>query len=291
MFIYMIVNHVTGKYYVGQHKGANLRQYLQQKFYEARKRLSAKSHLYASIRKHGRDAFSIHALLSDVQTKSELDQHEKDFIAFLRARDPEFGYNICKGGEGYTGPLTEKMKNAWRAGNLKHWDNLNNLVGKTFGRLTVTSKAEQRKSGVGRKGRRLWNCQCSCGNTSVVPTSALKSGAIKSCGCLISEAATRRVGGSDLTGMRFGRLNVEGDSGRCPRSQKLWRCKCECGEVVFVRTSALNSGRQRSCGCLKDKNKTLRLEACRLRDEGLRLTDIAKQLNIPVPTCHGWIHR
>jgi len=36
MFIYLIVNHTTGKYYVGQHKGDNLKKYLQRKFSEAR---------------------------------------------------------------------------------------------------------------------------------------------------------------------------------------------------------------------------------------------------------------
>jgi group I intron endonuclease len=102
MFIYLIANHVTGKYYVGQHKGNNLKRYLQQKFYEADRRLGGKSYLYASMRKHGRSAFSIHALLSDVQTKIELDRCEKDFILFLKSRDHNYGYNICRGGEGRT---------------------------------------------------------------------------------------------------------------------------------------------------------------------------------------------
>ncbi len=114
MFIYLIVNHITGKYYVGQHKSADLQHYLQQKFYEAEHRLKARSYLYASMRKHGREAFTIHALLSDVQTRSELDTYERDFIAFLRSQDPEYGYNICRGGEGFTGPHTEQWKEKMR---------------------------------------------------------------------------------------------------------------------------------------------------------------------------------
>jgi len=110
MFIYLIVNHSTEKYYVGQHKGNNLKQYLQKKFYEADKRLGGQSRLYASMRKHGRDVFTIHALLSDVQTKPELDQYERDFIAFLRSQDPEYGYNVCRGGEGFTGPHSSKTR-------------------------------------------------------------------------------------------------------------------------------------------------------------------------------------
>ena len=109
MFIYLIVNHITGKYYIGQHKGNNLKKYLQQKVSQAWYELKRKghgrgSHLFNSIRKHGREAFTIHALLSDIKTRPELDQHEKDFIAFLKSRDHEFGYNICRGGEGGNGP-------------------------------------------------------------------------------------------------------------------------------------------------------------------------------------------
>ena len=48
--------------------------------------------------------WSIHALRSDIQDKAELDQTERDFIKFLRSQDPEYGYNICRGGEGFTGP-------------------------------------------------------------------------------------------------------------------------------------------------------------------------------------------
>ncbi len=130
MFIYLIVNRVTGKYYVGQHKGSNLRKYLQTKLSDAFKGRGGRSRLYASIRKHGREAFTIHALLSDVQTRAELDAYEKDFIAVLRSQDPEYGYNICRGGEGFTGPhsleakvkVTEALKKRWtEPGFREHW--------------------------------------------------------------------------------------------------------------------------------------------------------------------------
>ncbi len=110
MFIYLIVNHITGKYYVGQHKGADLKKYFQRKFSDARHDKGS-SYLFRSMRKHPLPCdWSIHALLSDVQTKAELDQYEKDFIVFLRSRDHEYGYNICKGGEGHTGPHTETTR-------------------------------------------------------------------------------------------------------------------------------------------------------------------------------------
>jgi hypothetical protein len=102
MFIYLIVNHVTGKYYVGQHKG---------KFWDARHQRNGRSYLYNSMRKYPDPSlWSIHALLSDIETREELDQREKEFIEFLRSRDPEYGYNICKGGEGFTGPHSEATR-------------------------------------------------------------------------------------------------------------------------------------------------------------------------------------
>ena len=126
MFIYLIVNHVTGKYYVGQHKGENLKKYLQQKLSQARYELKRKghsrgSHLFKSMRKHGREAFTIHALLSDIQTRSELDQHEKDFITFLKSQDSEYGYNICRGGEGRTGSLTAESRKKMSLNNCRYW--------------------------------------------------------------------------------------------------------------------------------------------------------------------------
>jgi hypothetical protein len=42
--------------------------------------------------KYGGNAFSIHALLSDIETKQELDRKEREFIEYLRSRDPEYGY-------------------------------------------------------------------------------------------------------------------------------------------------------------------------------------------------------
>ena len=138
MFIYLIVNHTSGKYYVGQHKGTNLKKYLQVKLGQAKYELKRKghgggSHLFNSMRKHDPSVWSIHALISDIQTKEELDQTEKDFISFLRSQDPEYGYNICKGGEGFTGThspearakVTEALKQRWATPGFKqHWSSI-----------------------------------------------------------------------------------------------------------------------------------------------------------------------
>ena len=116
MFIYLIVNRETGKYYIGQHKGNNLKKYLQTKLSSARHHHNGQSHLFNSMRKYPQSSlWSIHALRSDIQTREELDKTERDFIKFLKAQNPEYGYNICRGGEGFTGthsPATRQKLSA-----------------------------------------------------------------------------------------------------------------------------------------------------------------------------------
>lgn len=105
MFIYVIVNSETLKIYIGQHKGPDLGKYLSKKFYVANHGTSGtRSHLYASMRKHPRDSWSIHALVSGIESREELNELEKHFIQVLKVQHPDIGYNICDGGEGYTGP-------------------------------------------------------------------------------------------------------------------------------------------------------------------------------------------
>jgi len=65
-----------------------------------------------------------------------------------------------------------------------------NLIGMTFGRLTVISRAESRPEGKARKLRVWWNCQCECGNEVAVCGKKLvgKIGnRTLSCGCLHNE--------------------------------------------------------------------------------------------------------
>lgn len=61
-------------------------------------------------------------------------------------------------------------------------DDLTNCV---FGKLTVISRAEN----IGK--RVAWNCICECGNKKVVSATNLKSGNVKSCGCLKKEVITK----------------------------------------------------------------------------------------------------
>jgi|SRR5450631_309226 len=116
--------------------------------------------------------------------------------------------------------------------------------GQRYGKLLVISKS------VNDSNKTYWNCQCDCGNTTVVYAGKLSSGLTKSCGCLRHEAGERRV--IDRVGQRFSRLvvleRVESDK------KVMWRCLCDCGNESIVDSANLADGHSRSCGCLvKDK--------------------------------------
>lgn len=59
------------------------------------------------------------------------------------------------------------------------------LTGQRFNRLTVIERAGS------KNGFAAWKCLCECGNITVVRSSHLKSGHIKSCGCLNRERITK----------------------------------------------------------------------------------------------------
>src|SRR5271166_3868483 len=128
MFIYLIVNHVTGKYYVGKTKETSLKRYWQKQKSRILNRTgqTSKPYLYNSVRKHGWENFTIHALLSSFTSEEECLACEKDFISFLRARDPEYGYNICAGGRGTIGwkPSTETRARQSASNKGKHRERL-----------------------------------------------------------------------------------------------------------------------------------------------------------------------
>lgn len=67
-------------------------------------------------------------------------------------------------------------------------EKLINLMGKTFGRLTVIARADDYvlESGCMQVN---WVCRCTCGETRNVRSSRLRGGVTRSCGCLRRERA------------------------------------------------------------------------------------------------------
>ena len=71
------------------------------------------------------------------------------------------------------------------------------LSGKKFGRLKVINIAYKKNYNY------YWNCICDCGKQKIVMGSHLRSGRIKSCGCLSIEALKKRATTHGLTKTRI----------------------------------------------------------------------------------------
>lgn len=60
----------------------------------------------------------------------------------------------------------------------------------------------------------------------------------------------------DLTGMRFGRLEVLGFSHINKLHRAVWKCKCDCGAIKNIDGLHLRQGTALSCGCLHKEKFT-----------------------------------
>lgn len=133
--------------------------------------------------------------------------------------------------------------------------NFIDLTGQRFSRLTVVCRAEDRLTPKGKR-RAMWKCQCDCGNITLVQTNNLRSGQVRSCGCLQREnqGAVNSRRAKDLTGMKYGRLTVlkAGETRIMNNGNhvKTWICKCECGNIKEIIGYSLTSGHTKSCGCI-----------------------------------------
>lgn len=120
------------------------------------------------------------------------------------------------------------------------------LKGEKFGRLLVIRDSGQRKN-----NRVVWECQCNCGNVAYVVSSYLLSGETQSCGCLQKERTAQAVF-DDITNCRFGKLIALSPTKKRDNHSVVWKCQCDCGNIVYVSGTEMRKGHTSSCGCLKE---------------------------------------
>lgn len=77
------------------------------------------------------------------------------------------------------------------------------MIGKKFGRLTVIQLS---KIGIDRESH--WECVCECGEKTIVRGYHLRSGRVKSCGCLMREVARMPRGYSTRGNTKHGGSNT-----------------------------------------------------------------------------------
>ena len=115
------------------------------------------------------------------------------------------------------------------------------ISGQHFYKLTAISRLEN----AGKNGE--WKCLCDCGNETIVSIYNLKSGKIKSCGCLKHAPA---YNAKDFTGRKFGMLTAVERLPQYNGRGTFYRCLCECGREKIVCSGNLISGHTRSCGVI-----------------------------------------
>ena len=120
------------------------------------------------------------------------------------------------------------------------------MIGQKFNHLTVLERAENDKNGNAR-----WLCECDCKDHTqrIVLGTSLRSGNTKSCGCIKRQPWNGST--QDLTNQRFGQLvALEPTDQRTKTGAIIWKCQCDCGNIVYTSTVELNRGHKLSCGCI-----------------------------------------
>lgn len=110
------------------------------------------------------------------------------------------------------------------------------LIGQTFGKLTVVSKNTAKPN--------YWLCKCECGGISSFRIDRLKDGISWHCGCIPRQLPM------DLTGQKFGRLTAIRLAPKTTKRNR-WECLCDCGNPAVVDMGCLRDGNTMSCGCLQ----------------------------------------
>lgn len=109
-----------------------------------------------------------------------------------------------------------------------------------------------------------------CGNVFVAPQYRLNATPknknkkpIKQCpSCSRIETNTRisskgKETIKDLTGERFGKLVVLEPTNKREQRSVVWKCQCDCGNIIECKSIDLTRGHTKSCGCLKSKGELL----------------------------------
>lgn len=152
------------------------------------------------------------------------------------------------------------------------------ITGNRYGRLVALTRINVGYDGVN------WECQCDCGNTMVCSVHRLRAGNTRSCGCYKKER-TSETHVKNMIGTRIGKFVVIEDCGSDEQGGKMWKCKCDCGNIFIAPGRDLRYGKYVSCGCYKLENarmSAMQPENCRKRSMALSIRgmQLRGELNI-----------
>ena len=130
---------------------------------------------------------------------------------------------------------------------------MKNEIGNKYGKLLVIKKAPRPEN---RPKGTYWLCKCDCGNYKVIRGADLRSGHVNSCGCLYGQHSVKNE-----IGNKYGRLTVIERAEKQGIRGALWKCQCNCGNIIIVSGGDLRNGSVQSCGCLvKERSRAANLK-------------------------------
>lgn len=128
----------------------------------------------------------------------------------------------------------------------KRTETLSGEIGKTYGKLTITSFTESIDY------RTAVNARCVCGNEKAYVLRDIQSGNTKSCGCSKISARVEkcREDAKTLIGSVFGKLTILSVVDKTEGKTEVF-CRCSCGTEGQFKLNTLKTGNTTSCGCAK----------------------------------------
>ena len=149
-----------------------------------------------------------------------------------------------------------------------------NLLGIRFNKLVVLGISSQKRL----NGGPLWRCLCDCGKEVDARSECLRSKITKSCGKDIC-----RHDFINLTGHKYGKLTVLGFE-KVRKSNRHWKCLCECGDITYLSSYLLTKGKviscSHSCGGTLPNNQAIVNRAYRSHLAMAKSRDIVSYLTI-----------
>ena len=134
-------------------------------------------------------------------------------------------------------------------------------LGKEIFYLTPISESSE----LAKDGSKQWNFRCVCGKIITDTPYRVMSGHKKSCGCMRYKNIKRKTGkrpaarvdAVSMIGRSKNRLTVIGYEREMEKGRVKLKCRCDCGNIVFVLPYQFENGAVQSCGCIRgEKRKT-----------------------------------
>lgn len=150
------------------------------------------------------------------------------------------------------GTIKEISAQNLKSGTSTHCGCENNIdySGEKFGEITVLRPYDKK---VG--SHKTWECECSCGNKMYITTYDIIAKKKKSCGC-VNRIKYRTKCEEKVVGKKFGKLRVLESTDISKNGDILYKCQCDCGNIVLRKQRSLFDDVESSCEfCFKDNTR------------------------------------